>query len=220
MSPMIVSALTWILPLIIAIVCHEVAHGWVANHFGDHTARDMGRLSLNPIRHVDPIGTVVLPLGLALAGAPIFGWARPVPVVQERLKDPRYDMILVALAGPLTNVALGLISAILLRLTGATGLLATMLQGSIAVNAFLAVFNLMPLPPFDGSKVLGGLLPGTLGTWFRGLDRFGFLFLILLLLVLPRIVPSLDLIGMFVVPPVKTLLGWYASVAGAGLGGV
>src|SRR3954463_13500070 len=106
-------AATWLIPLVIAIVLHEIAHGWVANAFGDPTARRKGRLSINPLRHVDPLGTIALPLILAVAGAPVFGWAKPVPVVARRMRNPRFHMILVALAGPGMNLLLAGIGALL-----------------------------------------------------------------------------------------------------------
>jgi Zn-dependent protease len=158
----------WLVPLIIAIVFHEVAHGLVARRLGDPTAAQMGRLTLNPIRHVDPFGTVILPMVLALSHAPVFGWAKPVPVNYRLLRHPRRDMVLVALAGPGMNLLLAVIGSLMLAATvWASGGVATpaaifIAQNSInfvLINIFLAIFNLIPLPPFDGGHVVEGLLP-------------------------------------------------------------
>src|SRR4051794_21723368 len=158
---------TWLVPLVFAIVLHEISHGWVASAFGDPTARRRGRLSLNPIRHVDPIGTVVLPLFLAVSGAPVFGWAKPVPVVARRMRNPRVHMILVALAGPGMNLLLAVAGAVALALLIAAApppglgslFVALNLFNFVAINIFLAVFNMLPIPPFDGGHVVEGLLP-------------------------------------------------------------
>ncbi|HEX8062056.1 MAG TPA: site-2 protease family protein [Allosphingosinicella sp.] len=205
---------SWLIPLIAAIVLHEVSHGWVANAFGDPTARERGRLSLNPIRHVDPIGTVVLPLVLAVSGAPVFGWAKPVPVVAKRMRNPRLHMMIVALAGPGMNLLLALLAGILLALVrpealptgpGQLFLLANLVN-FIAINLFLAVFNLLPLPPFDGGHVVEGLLPRRLARRYRKLARFGFPLLIFLLLILPMMVPRANVVERVVRPPVEWLL--------------
>jgi Zn-dependent protease len=204
---------TWLIPLIIAIVFHEVSHGLVANALGDQTARLRGRLSFNPIRHVDPFGTVILPMILAVSGAPVFGWAKPVPVVAGRLRNPRYHMILVALAGPGMNLLLAFCSALILA-----GLVAIAPQGLVwafigqnllnflAINVFLAIFNLIPLPPFDGGHVVEGLLPRPWAVHYAKLKRFGFPLLILLLLVIPQIFPNANIVERTVVPPVNWLI--------------
>jgi Zn-dependent protease len=205
---------TWLIPLVFAIVLHEVSHGWVANAFGDPTARDRGRLSLNPVRHVDPIGTIVLPLVLAVSGAPVFGWAKPVPVVARRMRNPRLHMMLVALAGPGMNLMLAMLGGIVLALVGPEGppagpgqhFLLANLVNFIAINLFLAVFNLLPLPPFDGGHVVEGLLPRRLARRYAKLARFGFPLLIFLLLVLPMTVPGADVVERLVRPPVEWLL--------------
>ncbi|MFL6846722.1 MAG: site-2 protease family protein [Allosphingosinicella sp.] len=206
---------TWLIPLVFAIVLHEISHGWVANAFGDPTARERGRLSLNPLRHVDPVGTVALPLILVLIGAPVFGWAKPVPVVAKRMRNPRLHMILVALAGPGMNVLLAMAAGIALALFrmavpqgGALWLFAILnLVNFIAINIFLAVFNLLPLPPFDGGHVVEGLLPRRLARPYRKLSRFGFPLLIFLLLILPMMVPGANVVERVVAPPVDWLLG-------------
>ncbi|HEX8580192.1 MAG TPA: site-2 protease family protein [Allosphingosinicella sp.] len=213
---------TWLIPLVIAIVLHEISHGWVANAFGDPTARDRGRLTLNPIRHVDPIGTIGLPLLLAVSGAPVFGWAKPVPVVAARLRNPRLHMMLVALAGPGINLVLAMLAAIALALTlpalqpgsAAGAFAAANLENFLVINVFLAVFNMLPIPPFDGSHVVEGLLPRPLARRYAAFGRYGFLLLILLLVVLPMIVPQANIVERLVVPPVKLLLGFFLGLVG------
>src|SRR5689334_24519180 len=173
----------WLVPLVIAIVFHEVAHGLVAKRLGDPTAARKGRLTLNPIRHIDPFGTVVLPMLLAISHAPVFGWAKPVPVNYNRLRKPRRDMVLVALAGPGMNLLLALLGAIILAIVlmmsagppaGATAFLAANALNFVLINVFLAVFNLLPVPPFDGGHVVEGLLPARLAVPFRKLGRYSF----------------------------------------------
>ena len=215
---------TWLIPLVFAIVFHEISHGWVANAFGDPTAKRLGRLSPNPIRHVDPIGTVGLPLLLAATGAPVFGWAKPVPVIAARMRNPRLHMMLVALAGPGMNLLLALVAA--LALAGAVSVveaptlanlfLIANLQNFLVINVFLAVFNMLPIPPFDGGHVVEGLLPRRLAVRWRRLAKWGFPLLILLLLVLPMLLPSANIVQRVVVPPVEWLIGVIAHVAGIG----
>ena len=199
---------TWLIPLIIAIVFHEVSHGLVANMLGDPTARLRGRLTFNPIKHVDLFGTVLLPMILAVSGAPIFGWAKPVPVVARRLRNPRFHMVLVALAGPGMNLLLALVAAVLLAALvaiGPTGLfwvfIGQNLLNFLAINVFLAVFNLIPLPPFDGGHVVEGLLPPGLAKHYAKLQRYGLLLLIILLLVIPQFFPNANIVERLVGPP-------------------
>jgi Zn-dependent protease len=199
-----------VIPLVIAIVFHEVSHGWVANLLGDPTAAEQGRLTFNPIPHIDPVGTVVLPLMLAVAGAPVFGWARPVPVDTGRLRNPRIDSVLVSAAGPMMNFFLGLLAvgaiALLLQsvgrseFTGGWLFLALNLQNFLLINIFLAVFNMLPIYPFDGGHVLEGLLPRGAAAEFRKLEPYGFLIMVTLIVVMPMLSPSLNLIGRIVVP--------------------
>jgi Zn-dependent protease len=214
---------TWLIPLTFAIVFHEVAHGRVALWFGDKTARDQGRLSLNPIRHVDPIGTVVLPLVLAVSGAPIFGWAKPVPVVPSRMHNPRWNMVAVAAAGPLSNIILAFITALILVAAWpvlgnaeSAGLkfLTANLNNFIAINLFLALFNMLPVPPFDGSKVLGGLLPPRLGRRFARMDRYALPIMLFLLVGLPLIAPQANIIQNLVIPPFEWAYSAVLAVAG------
>lgn len=204
---------TWLIPLIIAIVFHEVSHGMVANALGDPTAKQRGRLTFNPLKHIDPFGTVLLPMLLAITGAPVFGWAKPVPVVSKRLRNPRTDMVLVALAGPGMNLLLAVASALAIAVlaafnpTGEPWLFAGQnLVNFIKINVFLAIFNLIPLPPFDGGHVVEGLLPRRLAVHYAKLKRFGFLLLIMLLLVIPQIFPQADIIDRLVRPPVDWLM--------------
>ncbi|HET7708747.1 MAG TPA: site-2 protease family protein [Sphingomicrobium sp.] len=202
---------TWVIPLVIAIVFHEVSHGLAASWLGDPTARQRGRLSFNPIHHVDPVGTLILPMVLAVSGAPIFGWAKPVPVMARRLRNPRLHMVMVALAGPGMNLLLALFAAILLAVLTATGVrgigwafVGQNLLNFLAINIFLALFNLIPLPPFDGGHVVEGILPRSVARYYSKLRRFGLLILVILLLVLPAIDPKLDLVGQLIGPPA----GW------------
>jgi len=203
---------TWLIPLVIAIVFHEVSHGLVARSLGDPTAEERGRLSFNPIRHVDPFGTVILPLLLAISRAPIFGWAKPVPVDYRRLRHPRRDMVLVALAGPGMNLLLAIVGALALAATlsfsSDPNSLATMLIAGnainfVLINLFLAVFNLLPIPPFDGGHVVQGLLPPSAAAAFARIGRYSLLVLIVLLLVLPAL--GINVVGRLVSPLVDHL---------------
>ena len=212
---------TWLVPLIIAIVFHEVAHGLVARRLGDPTAAQMGRLTLNPIRHVDPFGTIILPMLLALAHAPIFGWAKPVPVNYQRLRNPRRDMVLVALAGPGMNLLLAVIGTVIVGATiwasaGVASPAALFIaQNSInfvLINIFLAIFNLIPLPPFDGGHVVQGLLPPRAAVSFGKIGRYSLLVLIFLLLVLPMLSPSADVVRRVVSPIVNGIAGWLLRI--------
>ena len=207
--------------IVIAIVFHEVAHGWVANMLGDPTAREQRRLSLNPLRHVDPVGTLILPGILALTGAPVFGWAKPVPVSARRLNNPRFGMMAVAAAGPGTNLVLALIGALLvgLLLPGEAqvgqplSILGYALFTFISINVFLALFNRSPRPPFGGSHVVGGLLPERAARAYGRLRPYGLPLLFLLLLVLPWLFPGLGIIENFVLPPVEWTQGQILGAA-------
>lgn len=214
--------------LIVAIVFHEVAHGWTARLLGDPTAAERNRLSFNPLRHIDPIGTVVLPGFLALIGAPVFGWAKPVPINFRRLNNPRRDMIAVAAAGPGTNFALALLGAIALGLlargmteqpTGALQFLFAGLNFFILINIFLGLFNLIPLPPFDGSHIVEGLLPREFARSYGKLRPYGLPLLFLLLLVIPWLLPGLGIIENFVVPPVEWVRAIFMNLTIAIAGG-
>ncbi len=180
----------WALPVLLAIILHEVAHGWVAEKFGDNTARWMGRITLNPVKHIDPVGTVLIPIVLVVIGSPfLFGYAKPVPIDSRKMRNPKRDMIWVALAGPATNLILALLSTILLMLVlqlpqslfWVIEPLALMCQASIIINMVLCVFNLLPLPPLDGGRIAVGLLPGPMAWQLSRLEPFGFLIIVALL---------------------------------------
>jgi Zn-dependent protease len=220
---------TRLIPLTIAIVFHEVAHGRVAKFFGDSTASDMGRLSFNPVRHIDPVGTLILPMMLALSGAPVFGWAKPVPVNQFKLRNPRWHMVAVAAAGPLMNILLAFLVCLAVVAINpvaplgegsfASQFLMANLSNFLMINLFLAVFNMLPIPPFDGSKVLAGLLPPALGAKLRALDRYALPIMLLFLVVIPLLLPQYNVVRALVVPPVTWLLGAMASVITSIFGG-
>ncbi|MGJ3701376.1 site-2 protease family protein [Variovorax sp. AFSI2.2] len=180
-SNLIQTVLIYALPVVFAITVHEAAHGYVARHFGDNTAEVMGRVTLNPMKHIDPIGTILMPLMLyfATSGAFLFGYAKPVPVNFERLRHPKRDMIWVALAGPASNFVQAILWALVLVGLIATGVDETffikMAQGGVLVNLVMWAFNLFPLPPLDGGRVLAGLLPnGAAQNFLARIEPFGF----------------------------------------------
>ncbi len=187
MSDQAFSIAVWALPLLVAVILHEVAHGYVAFRLGDPTAKMLGRLTLNPIPHVDLFGTVLLPGMLILSGSPfVFGYAKPVPVNFRMLRNPKRDMVWVAAAGPATNVVLAAISATLLKFVGVggteLGLAGTMLLYSVFINITLAVFHMLPIPPLDGGRVVVGLLPPRLAVAYAQLERVGMLVVVVLLM--------------------------------------
>ncbi len=181
----------WVLPLIIAITFHEAAHGFVAHHFGDNTAWQLGRVSFNPLRHIDPFGTLVMPAILLMAHSPfLFGYAKPVPVNFRALRNPKTDMVWVALAGPATNIALALVAAAAFHAVeflppNAAQWVADNLENAVVINVILAVFNMLPIPPLDGGRVAVGLLPKPLAVPLSRLEPFGMLILIGFLILLP-----------------------------------
>jgi len=180
----------WILPVVFAITAHEVAHGWVAKKYGDNTASMLGRLTLNPIKHIDLLGTIIIPGLLLITGTGfIFGWAKPVPVDPRNFKNPRQDMAVVALAGPASNLLMAVGWALIARLGVTIGtqaeavslpLIYTGIAG-ISINLVLAMINLLPIPPLDGSRILTGILPNYWAWQYNRLERFGFIILLVLL---------------------------------------
>lgn len=181
----------WVLPVLFAVTLHEVAHGLTARHFGDLTAEQAGRLSLNPLRHIDPIGTVLVPAVLLVVGGFVFGWARPVPVDPRRMRNPKRDMAVVAAAGPLSNLVMALgwavVARIGLALLGewewAAKPMIYMGQAGIVINLILMLLNLLPLPPLDGGRVVAGVLPNELARRYSLIEPYG-LFILLGLLFL------------------------------------
>jgi Zn-dependent protease len=204
--------------VLVAVVFHEVSHGWVANRLGDPTAARLGRLTLNPLAHVDLFGTILVPLMLLVASSPfIFGWAKPVPVNYHNLRNPKRDMMWVAAAGPVMNLLLAAGFAAVWKLLapmsgtptgpGVTDFFSAvvlMAQAGILINVTLAVFNLLPLPPLDGGRVLVGLLPDPLSTRVARIEPFGFIILIVLLMT--------RTLNQIIVPPIEFLLRLYLGV--------
>lgn len=225
MTDTIYQAAALIIPLVLAIVFHEVAHGWTARALGDPTAAELNRLSLNPLRHVDPVGTILVPGMLKLAGLPVFGWAKPVPVIAERMRNPRVGMMLVAVAGPGMNLLMALLGAVALGLlvapyrdaepTGVTAFVMLNLINFLAINVFLALFNLLPIPPFDGSHVVEGLLPRRAAAVYAASRPYAFFLMVGLLVVLPTIAPELDVVRRFLLPPVDWTMDQYLAVVKA-----
>jgi Zn-dependent protease len=178
-----------VIPILLAIILHEISHGWVADRLGDSTARYSGRLTLNPTAHIDLFGTVILPLVLLISGGFIFGYAKPVPINPYNLRNPKRDIIWISLAGILTNLALAAASAMVFRFMASTfpgsrGLIVSpllmMLGVSVRVNVILAIFNAIPIPPLDGSRVLAHLLPPEQAAMFSKLEPYGFIIILLL----------------------------------------
>jgi Zn-dependent protease len=204
----------WALPLIFAITLHEVAHGYVANFFGDKTAKLAGRLSLNPLKHIDWLGTVILPLLMFIVSPFVFGWAKPVPVDPRNFKNLRRDMALVALAGPAANLLMAIMWAGLAKLgydlsqhsdTWFGTPLYLMGQSGIIINVVLAVLNFIPLPPLDGAKILGNILPRKVGYYLYLIEPYSFPILIILIIT--------GALSYIMMPPVfflyKTISSWF-----------
>lgn len=177
----------WVLPLLFAITLHEVAHGWVARQMGDNTAKMLGRLTLNPLKHIDPVGTVIVPGILLMMGGFIFGWAKPVPVNERNFHNPKRDMAIVALAGPAANLLMAIAWALIARAGIALGVeyvsvpLIYMGSAGITINLVLMVLNLLPIPPLDGGRIAVGILPHRLAWQFSKIEPYGFVILIVLL---------------------------------------
>lgn len=183
--------IVWAIPVLLAITLHEVAHGWMARYLGDSTAAKLGRLSLNPIKHIDPIGTILVPaVMILLPGNFLFGWAKPVPVNVNQLGNPKRDMSIVAVAGPLSNLVMALLWALLIKICLDTNGEVSALQQTLIlmglagmlINIILMVLNMIPLPPLDGGRVLSGLLPDNLSSKLGGLERYGLIIIVVLLI--------------------------------------
>jgi Zn-dependent protease len=201
----------WVVPVLLAITVHEVSHGWIARKLGDNTAFMLGRLTLNPLKHVDPMGTIVIPgLLLLMQAGFIFGYAKPVPINWKNLRQPKRDMALVAVAGPVSNLLMAIGWALLIRvglLLGETGM-ALVLMGvaGITINIILMVLNLLPLPPLDGGRVMTGLLPGPWAYKFSRIEPYGFFILIALLVT--------GVLGMVLWPVISMVMSMIVPVSG------
>ena len=188
----------WAIPIVTAITLHEAAHGWAADRLGDDTARRLGRISFNPIRHIDPVGTIMLPGMMVLLGSPfVFGWAKPVPVAFHRLRHPKRDMVWVALAGPAINLLLAVLAALAMHpVQPWTDQLLPLwiyrnLENAIFANIILACFNMLPILPLDGGRVVTGLLPGRLAARYASTERYGLLIVIGIAFIVPMLAHEL-----------------------------
>ena len=223
---MIYLASTWVLPVLLAITLHEAAHGFVAHHFGDDTAWQLGRVSLNPLRHIDPFGTLFLPALLLLTHAPfLFGYAKPVPVKFAQLRNPRRDMIWVAAAGPVMNLALATAAALLLHTVdflpvGIAQWVLRNLVNAISINVILAVFNLIPLPPLDGGRVAVGLLPNVLAAPLARLAPYGMWIVIGAFFLLPifaaQVGIDVNLFNQVITRPAGAIISTILRLTGTG----
>jgi Zn-dependent protease len=204
-----------VIPVLFGIALHEAAHGWAARQFGDRTAELLGRITANPIKHIDPVGTIAVPLVLAFLSLPPFGWAKPVPVNARNLRNPKRDMLLVAAAGPASNFLMALFWALVLALAlrlpvslpGVRQFLLSMAQIGITFNVLIAIFNLIPIPPLDGGRVLRGMVPEVLGRKLDAVEPYGLILVMGLL--------ALGVLGRLVWPLVQVVSAVFLSFAGA-----
>lgn len=218
-----VSISVWALPLLFAITLHEAAHAWTAWKLGDNTAKKLGRVSFNPLTHIDPFGTVILPLILLVSGSGfMFGYAKPVPVNFNQLNNPRRDGVLVALAGPGANIFLLIMAALLLNIVALipdfmSDWFRQNMINMIIINAILAVFNMLPIPPLDGGRVAVGILPYPLARPLSRLEPYGMLIILMALFIIPiggrYIGLNLNIFQYIVMPPVEIMLGWAENLA-------
>jgi len=224
---MLYQASTWVLPVVFAVTFHEAAHGFIAHRFGDDTAWQAGRVTFNPLKHIDRVGTIILPALLILMRSPfLFGYAKPVPVNFGRLNHPRRDMVWVALAGPGTNVLLAIASSLLfygvdlMPLSPAEWLAANLVH-SIQINAVLCVFNMLPLPPLDGGRVAVGLLPDAIALPLARVERYGMLILLLFLFVIPYVGAqtghNFNILAWLIGPPTEALIRFVLAITGQNL---
>jgi len=200
----------WVLPVLFAITVHETAHGWMALQLGDKTAMMLGRLTLNPLKHIDPLGTILIPGLMYMMAGFMFGWAKPVPITWQNLKQPKRDMVFVAVAGPASNLIMAILWALAIRIglaLGDTGLaLVFMGVAGIFINCILMALNLLPLPPLDGGRVMTGLLPGPLAYRFSRIEPYGFFILVGLMVT--------GLLGVILWPVIEFFIGLMAGISG------
>ncbi len=202
----------WVIPVIFAITIHETAHGWVAKQYGDKTAWMLGRLTLNPIKHIDPIGTILVPGLMYVFTGFMFGWAKPVPVNTRNLRKPKHDMAIVALAGPVSNILMAIAWALFIRLAILSDLAeshqALIFMGvvGIEINLILAILNLLPVPPLDGSRILSWALPGRWAYYYNQFEQYGIYLLVLLMMT--------NSLGMILAYPLDAARRFFFSMAG------
>lgn len=220
----IYTASTWVIPVLLAITLHEAAHGFIAHKLGDDTALRLGRVSFDPIKHIDPFGTILLPAFLLLMHAPfLFGYAKPVPVNFRALRNPRRDMVWVAAAGPATNILMATAAGLLFHIVGFLPAAVSLwffrnLENAIVINVILAVFNMIPLPPLDGGRVAVGLLPDVLARPLAGLERYGMIIIIGMLFLLPplgsQLGMNLNVLSWLLTGPANAVIGAVLHLTG------